>query len=492
MIATIIGRLIIASVAVTNGYVGAQWHIGFPVASRSVWGMCGAYFAMVQRIMLSLVWTSVQSWTGGLCVSVILSAIIPQYQYMANTMPASTHMETKQFVGWVLYNLIQIPFIYLPPEKVRKPYLYFNIISFTTLFCIMIWALAVAGGGGPLLSAPATAQTGSQLGWAIVKAVEAVIGSIAVGLTNQADFCRFARNPGDQVVGQWSAILILGTLMPLFGCVATSAAYAIYGINDTADLWNPPILVSRWLDNYSSGARAGAFFAGCGLLVCQLSINTIDNFYSSGMDCAALVPRYLNIRRGAFLSLIVSVVMCPWQLLSSAGVFISVLSAYSVFLGSWIGLQTCDYWIIRKRQIKLTDLYRPDSSSIYWFTLGINWRAYTAWFIGFAPLLPGFINSITPSIIVPEGCQDLFYMAFPLGYAIAFFVYYCINKAFPPAGLGEIDSVDYYGTFTESEAFKLGVEPRTGINELTGVPFNASVGDADDEKKEAKSVTDSL
>jgi Cytosine/uracil/thiamine/allantoin permeases len=35
MIAIIIGKIIIALVAVFNGYVGADWHIGFPVFSRN-------------------------------------------------------------------------------------------------------------------------------------------------------------------------------------------------------------------------------------------------------------------------------------------------------------------------------------------------------------------------------------------------------------------------------------------------------------------------
>ena len=39
MIAVILGRIIIAAMAVLNGYPGAEWHIGFPVFSRMIWGM---------------------------------------------------------------------------------------------------------------------------------------------------------------------------------------------------------------------------------------------------------------------------------------------------------------------------------------------------------------------------------------------------------------------------------------------------------------------
>lgn len=74
--------------------------------------------------------------------------------------------------------------------------------------------------------------------------------------------------------------------------------------------------------------RAAAFFAGCGLVTPKLGINTIDNAFSAGMDMAGLFPAFINIRRGADNALILSIAMCPWQLLSAASTFISVLSAY--------------------------------------------------------------------------------------------------------------------------------------------------------------------
>jgi NCS1 family nucleobase:cation symporter-1 len=44
MISIILGKAIITIIAILNGYVGAEWHIGFPVVSRMVWGVWGAYF----------------------------------------------------------------------------------------------------------------------------------------------------------------------------------------------------------------------------------------------------------------------------------------------------------------------------------------------------------------------------------------------------------------------------------------------------------------
>ncbi|KIW87928.1 uncharacterized protein Z519_11513 [Cladophialophora bantiana CBS 173.52] len=454
MIAVIIGKLIIAGVAICNGMVGATWHIGFPVLSRGIWGVWGSYVIIIQRIVLSLTWFCVQSWTGGLCVTAVLSSIFSSFQHMENTLPKSANTTTKSLTGWIVYNIITIPMLYIPPEKTRRLLFVMNLISVVTLISMMIYVLSTAGGGGPLLSAPAAAQSGSQLGWAIVQGITTVIGGIAVGLTNQTDYSRFARRPGDQIFGQWFSIITLGTILPLFGCLTSSASIKLYG----QAYWNPPDLLLRWLDdNYNAKSRAAAFFGGCGLVVCQLAINTIDNAFSAGMDMAGLLPKYFNIRRGAYLALILSIAMCPWELLASAGTFISVMGAYSVFLGPMCGIQICDYFIIRTRRMKLSALYTPSPTGIYYYFHGTNPRAFVAWICGWAPQLPGFIANVNPSVSVPKACMDMFYLAFPLGLAISFTIYLGLNKVFPPKGLGEYDDVDYYGTFTSDEAAKLGV-----------------------------------
>lgn len=454
VIATIIGKLIIAAVAICNGMVGAKWHVGFPVLSRGIWGIYGAYLIIIQRIILSLTWFCVQSWTGGLCITAVLGAIFPSFQHMENTLPASANTTTKDLVGWIVYNILTAAILWIPPEKSRKALYVANTISLITLISIMIYVMSAAGGAGPLLKAPATVQSGSQLAWAIIRGVTITIGGIAVGLTNQADYSRFARRPGDQIFGQWFSITTFGTLLPLFGCLTSSASIQLYG----EAYWNPPTLLLRWLeDNYHSRTRAAVFFAGVGLVVCQLAINTIDNAFSAGMDLAGLVPRYLNIRRGAYIALVVTIAMCPWELLASAGTFISVMGAYSVFLGPMCGIQICDFFLIRSQKLKLSDLYTPNRTGIYYYFHGVNPRAFVAWVVGWAPQLPGFIANVNTSVHIPDASTKMFYLAFPVGFAISFVVYYLLCRIFPVAGLGETDDVDYFRTFTREEGAKLGV-----------------------------------
>lgn len=38
----------------------------------------------------------------------------------------------------------------------------------------------------------------------------------------------------------------------------------------------------------------------------------------------------------------------------------------------------------------MDDLYRGNSDSIYWYTKGLNWRAFFSFIVAIAPAMPGF------------------------------------------------------------------------------------------------------
>ncbi|DAA73008.1 TPA_exp: NCS1 allantoate transporter [Trichophyton benhamiae CBS 112371] len=454
MIAVILGRIIAAIVAVMIGYIGAEWHIGFPVYSRVIWGIFGAIVPTVIRIGLTIVGFAFQSYTGGLCVSAILAAIFPSFNNLQNTLPESAHVTTQQIIGWALFNIISIPMLYRRPERSEKLMIGMNVISFASLLGIMIWSLSYAKGAGDLIHQASDLQGSSALGFGILQGTTTVVGTVSIALTSQMDFSRFARKPSDQVFGQWFTFIIIGSVMPLFGCLTSSATQKIYG----EPLWNPPTILAMWLQrDYSSTSRAAAFFAGLGLVSSQLALTVVDNGYSVGMDLSGLLPRYINIRRGCYVGLILGMALCPWELLASAKTFVSVISSFSIFMAPLCGIHISDYWIVRQRRLKLSDLYHSRPDGIYYYTSGVNWRSTIPWLVGWVPLLPGFIHSINPTIMMPIGVDRLYALGFPYGLLASMAVHTVINMVFPPPGIGDIDKDDMFGTFTPTEAAKLGV-----------------------------------
>lgn len=42
----------------------------------------------------------------------------------------------------------------------------------------------------------------------------------------------------------------------------------------------------------------------------------------------------------------------------------------------------CDYWVLRRRRVQLSDLYHPGKNGLYYYWNGVNWRSFTAWVVG--------------------------------------------------------------------------------------------------------------
>lgn len=112
-----------------------------------------------------------------------------------------------------------------------------------------------------------------------------------------------------------------------------------------------------------------------------------------------------------------------------------------VILGPMMGVFTAEYYIVRRQKVKLSDLYHPRSTGIYYFTHGINFRSYVSWILGFAPSIGG-MASLDPKNTIPKGLTETFYTGFITGYAISFLAQWGLNKVFPPVGLGQIDNYD--------------------------------------------------
>lgn len=131
-----------------------------------------------------------------------------------------------------------------------------------------------------------------------------------------SDYSRFAVKPGDQVLSQLIIVPIFGTVTCFIGIVCTSVAKQTFP--DHALLWQPYALLQAVQENGGSGARAAVFFASLAFLCSQLGINIACNAVSGGIDLASLFPKYINIRRGAFIVSLLSITatcLTPRQLL---------------------------------------------------------------------------------------------------------------------------------------------------------------------------------
>ncbi|KMK62662.1 uridine permease Fui1 [Aspergillus fumigatus Z5] len=432
-----VGYFIAAIFICLTGRIGAKYHVPFPVAVRSSFGIWGSFWPVLNRAVMAVIWYGVQSYIGGQCVTVMIEAIWPSYAHLHNSLPASAGVETKDFVSFFLFWLLSLPALWFPIHKIRHLFTAKAIYSPIAAIAFFAWSIARANGIGPVVHQPATVH-GSTLAWAIVKAIMSCLGNFAALIMNDPDFSRFARKPKDALWSQLLTIPIGFGITSFIGIIASSASAVIY---NTDPVWNPLDLLRMFLDGASSGERFGIFVIATGFALAQLGTNISANSVSAGTDLTALLPRYLNIRRGSYICAAVGLAMCPWNLVSSSNQFTTYLSAYSIFLSAIAGPMICDYYLNRKGYLQVKDLYSASKGGPYYFVFGFSWHAYASYLSGILVNIVGFAGAVGRT--VPLGAQYIYNINYFSGFFVSAVMYYILTRIFPlPASSDRWNEVD--------------------------------------------------
>ncbi|KAI5811348.1 permease for cytosine/purines, uracil, thiamine, allantoin-domain-containing protein [Peziza echinospora] len=427
-----IGYFIAACFICLTGRIGAVYHIGFPVVARSSFGIYGSLWPVFNRAGMACIWYGVQAWIGGTCVYLMIRSIWPSYDTLHNSMAASSGTNTRDYTSFFLFWLFSLPAIWFPVHQIRHLFTAKAYIVPVAGIAFFGWAINKAGGLGPIVKQGHTVH-GSALAWAFVNGIMSSIANFATLIVNDPDFSRFAVKPKDAL---WSQLITIPTgfaMTSFIGIIVSSSSTVIFD----EPIWNPLDLLSRFLGLGGSGNRAGVFFISFAFALAQLGTNIAANSISAGTDMTALLPRYINIRRGGYVCAAVGLAMCPWNLLSSSNKFTLYLSSYSVFLSSIAGVLISDYYFVRKGYLDIRALYSARKTGIYYFNYGIHWRGYAAYICGILINVVGFVGEIQDKSTVPIGATYLFRVNFFGGFIVSSSVYWLLCKFFPIPGVPE-------------------------------------------------------
>lgn len=489
MAVVLIGNAMTAVHTILNGQPGGDHHISFTSYTRILFGSKGFYLGIFIRASLSVVWYASQAWLGGLMLNTLLSALSHHYLTLENTFPDSVPFTSKELIGFCLFQLGIIPFIIKMPHQVKGYMAISAAFGYMAIIGICVASVVDNGGNGPLMSAHSNTVHGSAFSWTFVKSLSQWYGSSCSGTLNKPDFTRFSKHKYSQVPGTIIGKMLLATFVPFMGIVSASASKGRWGTT----IWKPNQLMDTWMEhNYSPGVRAGCFFAALALTNIQLVFNSVGNCWAFSMDFAGVMPRYMNIRRGTALACVLIWVIQPWTMYNTSTNFGTVMTGFSVFISPLIGVIICDYWIIRRRKLKLSDLYTDSPDGIYYFYKGYNVQGLVTFFVALAPGLPGLISSANPSIkLNNEGIMHYYYGNTLFGWFIGFFLYWALCTIWKPKGLGEMDEGDYYGTYWPEECEYWGVLRQDQIDKKTLSKY-VSVDELETETSATNSETEEI
>ncbi|KAL6240227.1 hypothetical protein RBB50_012874 [Rhinocladiella similis] len=406
------------------GMPGADHHIPFPISIRSVYGYWFSYFCVISRALLGTVWFGVNCYYGSFIVTEIVAAVWPSYRNIENHLPASAHITTQQMVSYILFVIVQFPFLLIPVHRLKTLFMVKAILLWPISITMVIWICVKAGDTKGIFNQPATA-TGSTRVWLWLFTLSANTNSWLSSTINMPDFTRFAKNKR----APWAmlpTIPFVRIVYAVLGVAMAGAGRVLYG----EYIWNPTELLSKWT---GSGGRFLAFCCGCLWLLAQVSTNVSANAAPFGHDAMNIGPAWINVRRGSILCMLIGAfAMVPWLLVNTAAKFINFMNGYGAYISTIVSIQLADYLVVRHRNLDIPALYNPQGR--YRYKAGINWRAASVQVLFMAISTPGLVKIVSPGTYIPIGFQRIYDVNWFINTICPFLVYWLMYSIYPDKG----------------------------------------------------------
>jgi NCS1 family nucleobase:cation symporter-1 len=425
-----LGNLIVLIPILLNAHPGTKYGIPFPVLARSSFGTVGANVPALLRAVVACGWFGIQTYIGGEAVRTFLVAAWPAFDQVGGG-AMILGLGIPSAITFMIFWSINILIVLVGMNAVRVFENWSAPLILLMGVWLLIWMVSRAGGLGPMFDRPSSFATNADFWKVFVPSLTGMIGFWATLSLNIPDFTRFGRGQREQMLGQ---VLGLPTTMIAFSMMAviiTSAAETILKGSDPKTLWDPVVVLAQIT---SSKAPAGldapllasegtrivvAVLSLFGVAVATISANIAANVISPANDFANLAPRLISFKMGGVITGVVGIVIMPWKLLASADTYIfDWLVGYSALLGPIAGIMIADYWILRRKELDVPDLYRTTGRYA-----GTNWVAMVALLAGIAPNVPGFLHSVHVLGGEPGIFTDIYPYAWFTGVVIAAVVY---------------------------------------------------------------------
>ena len=239
--------------------------------------------------------------------------------------------------------------VYLGVESIRKLLVFKAFFLPLAALALLWWAISAGHGLGPILAQPSKFTTSAAFWAFFFPSLTGMVGFWATLSLNIPDFTRYAVSQRAQQLGQALALPASMTLFSFVGVVVTSATFIIYG----KTIWDPVVLAGRF------DSKLLVSFAMIAVALSTLATNIAANIVSPANDFANFSPERISFKTGGYITGVLGVLIFPWKLIADpSGYIFTWLVGYSGLLGPIGGIMIVDYYLIRRQQLDLPDLYQ--------------------------------------------------------------------------------------------------------------------------------------
>lgn len=323
--------------------MGIKYGIPFSVSLRPSYGYLGALLPTFFRGIPGIFWFGYQTWVGAEAINA-LSIVLWGYDNIT------------LFI--IIMGVIQIAHTCFGIEAVSR----LSDIASPLLLIGMIYLLWKMMTGAGVGLSDVWAMTGSGEGtynW--IAAILMYIGGWVTMALSISDITRECIVTEEETKDFWKSTKKY-MLAQWVGLVPVSAFFGTVGAIGVAltGEWNP---ISIMVAVIGPESELALIICLIFVLLAVWATNDTGNLYPGAYAFVALAPKKISFAMGVTLAGALGLVMRPWAV---GGNILTVITAIGCLLAPVSGVIVVDYFILRRRQLNVEELYKKDGQYSYW------------------------------------------------------------------------------------------------------------------------------
>lgn len=344
--ALIVAGLMVMFLVNISGAAGERYGIPYPVLARASMGTAGAKLPAILRATVAVFWYGVQVYFASTALALLIRSVTGATG--GETLLGLTGIDWFSFVlVWAFHILIfwrgmgwVETFL-----NIAGPFVYVVMIGLV----IVLWQRS----DGQLLQAAQTIFANPDATWGseisgFIAIVGTMVAYFAAVMINFSDFSRYAKDRKAMLLGNLAGLPFNMILFSALALLTTAGAAVVFG----EEIINPTEIVEKTDSVLLAIIAAITFFAA------TVGINLVANFIPAVNGIANLAPSKISFRMaGLVTSGFALVIGALWtSFISQFGIggFVNTLGAT---LAPLYGIMVVDYYLIRKGNLDLADLY---------------------------------------------------------------------------------------------------------------------------------------
>ncbi|MBS9402747.1 NCS1 family nucleobase:cation symporter-1 [Halomonas sp. TRM85114] len=367
MAAIILAGIIVMFLVNLTGKPSVKYGIPFPVMVRASMGVRGANLPAMLRAIVGIFWYGVQTYFASTAVTLLITALVG-----GGEGATFLGLSGVAWLSFVIVWVFQIAIFWQGIERIKHFLNWAGPMVYAVMLVLMgvVWWQA----GGELVPAIGTIFSGDvERSGSAIAAFMAIVGTMvayfAAVVINFGDFTRFVKTERQMKLGNLLGLPLNVAFFSFIALIITAGTLVLFG----DALTNPSDIVERVDSLPLTIVAALTFFAA------TVGINLVANFIPPAYDLANLFPSRISFKVGGLITAVIAFfVGALWvSLISQIGVpgFVNALGAV---VAPFYGIIVVDYYLIKRQNLDMQDLFSSDPAGAYHYVNGWNTRALVA------------------------------------------------------------------------------------------------------------------